>query len=205
MKPANPTAFKTAAAFRAWLAKHHASASELYVRLYKTGARGRGIGYKEALDEALCFGWIDGVRHALDAASFSVRFTPRKPKSAWSAVNIRRYGELLAEGRVRPQGRRAFAARVKSAYSFESRPRALAPAFVRRFRANPRAFRFFAAQAPWYRRTCSFWVMSAKQLETRERRLAVLIERCERGQGVSLLKPKSVPLGAPPGRRVTGS
>jgi uncharacterized protein YdeI (YjbR/CyaY-like superfamily) len=195
MKPARAKAFASPAAFRAWLARHHATTTELFVRCAKVGA-GRGLTYRQALDEALCMGWIDGVRHAWDADSFSVRFTPRKPRSEWSAVNIRRYRELLAEGRVRPPGRRAFESRVKSAYSFESRPRTLAPAFLRRFRTSVRAFRFFEAQPPWYRRTCSFWVMSAKQPETRARRLARLISYSERGLGVPPLKPS-----APPGRR----
>jgi uncharacterized protein YdeI (YjbR/CyaY-like superfamily) len=190
MRPARTTAFASAAAFRAWLLRHHDTAQELYVRCAKVGT-GRGLTYRQALDEALCIGWIDGVRHALDATSFSVRFSPRKPKSAWSAVNIRRYRELDAEGRLRAQGRAAFETGVKSRYSFESRPQALSPAFVRRFRAHPRAWSFFDAQAPWYRRTCSFWVMSAKQPETRERRLARLIALSERGQGVPPLRTKA--------------
>lgn len=196
MKPARTKAFASSEAFRAWLARHHARVPELYVRCAKVGT-GRGLTYRLALDEALCVGWIDGVRHALDATSFSVRFTPRKAGSAWSAVNIRRYKELDAEGRVRPQGRAAFGAGVKSRYSFESRPRALGPAFVRRFRANARAWSFWGAQPPWYRRTCSFWVMSAKRAETRERRLARLIALSERGKGVPPLKTKTVKAGRP--------
>jgi uncharacterized protein YdeI (YjbR/CyaY-like superfamily) len=147
--------------------------------------------YRQALDEALCAGWIDGVRHGLDALTFSVRFTPRKPKSAWSTTNIRRFLELQAEGRVHPAGRRAFEARVKSGYSFESRPRALAPAFLRSFRSHPKAWRFFEEQPPWYRRTSSFWVMSAKKPETRKRRLAVLIAHSERQRGIPPLKGKA--------------
>lgn len=191
-----PRAFAGPGAFRSWLAKNHATVPELYVRCAKV-ATGRGLTYRQALDEALCIGWIDGVRHALDATSFSVRFTPRRPKSAWSAVNIRRYRELDAEGRLRPQGRAAFATGVKSRYSFESRPRALSPAFVRRFRASAGAWSFFAAQPPWYRRTCSFWVMSAKQPETRERRLARLIALSERGEGVPPLKTRAVKAARP--------
>jgi uncharacterized protein YdeI (YjbR/CyaY-like superfamily) len=190
MRPARTTAFASPAAFRAWLAKNHAKVPELFVRCAKTGV-GRGLTYRQALDEALCIGWIDGVRHALDATSFSVRFSPRKAKSAWSTVNLRRYRELDAAGRVRPQGRAAFETGVKSRYSFESRPQALSPAFVRRFRANARAWSFFDAQAPWYRRTCSFWVMSAKQPETRERRLARLIALSDRGEGVPPLRTKA--------------
>jgi uncharacterized protein YdeI (YjbR/CyaY-like superfamily) len=136
-------------------------------------------------------GWIDGVRHGLDTTSFSVRFTPRKPKSAWSTINIKRFLELQSEGRVRSAGRKAFEARVKSQYSFESQPRALAPAYLRTFRSNRRAWAFFETQPPWYRRTSSFWVMSAKKLETRARRLAELILRSERGEGIPLLKAPS--------------
>ena len=124
----------------------------------------------------------------MDATSFSVRFTPRKPRSAWSTVNIKRFQQLQAEGRVQSAGRKAFDARVKSQYSFETRERALAPAYLRSFRSNRQAWAFFDAQPPWYRRTCSFWVMSAKQPETRERRLAGLISRSERGEGIPPLK-----------------
>jgi len=179
--------FAGPAEFRGWLERNQASAAELYVRCSKAKA-GRGLTYRQALDEALCLGWIDGVRHAVDARSFSVRFTPRRPRSAWSAVNVRRFRELQAAGRVRPAGLRAFEARVSSQYSFESRPRGLAPAQLRSFRANPRAWRFFEAQPPWYRRTCGFWVMSAKRPETRARRFAVLLSCSQRGQGIPGLK-----------------
>jgi uncharacterized protein YdeI (YjbR/CyaY-like superfamily) len=180
-------AFAGPAEFRAWLAKNHATATELFARCSKAHVAG-GLTYRQALDEALCLGWIDGVRHSVDATSFSVRFTPRKPRSAWSTINIKRFQELQAEKRVKPAGLLAFETRVKSQYSFESRPRALAPAYLRTFRSNERAWAFFEAQPPWYRRTCSFWVMSAKQPETRARRLGVLVSRSERGEGIPPLK-----------------
>jgi len=186
LSPATAHAFGGPAAFRAWLRAHHSTARELYVRCAKTHV-GAGLTYRQALDEALCSGWIDGVRHALDGDSFSVRFTPRKPKSAWSTVNIRRYRELLAAGRVTLPGRKAFASGVKSEYSFESRVKSLAAPYLRRLRASGRAFAFFQAQPPWYRRTASFWVMSAKREETCERRLAQLIACCERGVSISPL------------------
>jgi uncharacterized protein YdeI (YjbR/CyaY-like superfamily) len=186
---ARPRGFSGPAAFRAWLARHHAAARELFVRCSKAHARA-GLTYREALDEALCMGWIDGVRHGLDEVSFSVRFTPRKPRSAWSRVNIERYRELDAEGRVRPAGQRAFEGGVPSRYSFEARPVALAPACLRRFRSHPRAWRYFGAQPPWYRRTSSFWVMSAKKPQTRERRLATLIAHSQRGETIPLLTRK---------------
>jgi uncharacterized protein YdeI (YjbR/CyaY-like superfamily) len=203
-----PTAFASAAAFRAWLEEHGGDTPELPLRLFKVHARDRGLTYKEALDEALCFGWIDGVRRSLDADSFSVRFTPRKPRSRWSAVNVRRAKELVAEGRMRPPGLAAFEARTadSAGYSFESRPAELPPAFTKRFRANASAWAWFQAQAPWYRRTCAFWVMSAKREETRESRLAALVESSARGIPVPplrALKKKVNSPGRAPTRRGT--
>jgi len=181
-------AFSGPAEFRAWLEEHHDSTTEMLVRCRKVQAGRKGLTYRQALDESLCMGWIDGVRRSVDATSFSVRFSPRKPKSAWSTVNITRFDQLQKEGRVHPAGRAAFQARVKTQYSYENRPQALAPAYVRKFQANQRAWRFFEAQPPWYRRTCAFWVMSAKQPETRERRLAVLIATSGQQKGIPPLK-----------------
>jgi uncharacterized protein YdeI (YjbR/CyaY-like superfamily) len=192
--------FASAAAFGAWLRAHHATAVELFVRCRKVGVDAPGLTYKEALDEALCAGWIDGVRHALDAASFSVRFTPRKKGSAWSAVNVRRYRELEAAGRVRAPGRAAFGAGRRSAYSYETRPQELAPAYRRRFRAERAAWSFFQECPPWYRRTCAYWVMSAKQEETRLRRLELLIACSGRAEGLPALKPPRVPARRPTSR-----
>jgi uncharacterized protein YdeI (YjbR/CyaY-like superfamily) len=180
--------FRGPAAFRAWLEKRRDDRSELLVRCYKTHASHKGLTYRQALDEALCFGWIDGVRRSLDDVSFSVRFTPRKPRSAWSTVNIKRFRELQAEGRVHASGLAAFDVRVKSRYSFETRPVVLAPAYLRRFRANRAAWRFFEEQPPWYRRTSVFWVMSAKREETRARRLALLIAKSEAREAIPPLK-----------------
>jgi len=187
VKDSRARSFATPAEFRRWLEAHPAQA-ELLVRCWKTAASQRGVTYRQALDEALCVGWIDGVRRAVDAESFSVRFTPRRPKSAWSAVNIRRFEELRAEGRVRAPGLRAFEARVQPRYSYENRPRRLAPALAKQFRAHARAWRFFLEQPPWYQRTCAFWVMSAKRPETRDRRLAQLIARSEAQQPIAALK-----------------
>lgn len=143
-----PRAFPGPVEFRAWLERHHATATELFLRCRKAQANGRGLTYREALDEALCLGWIDGVRYRFDATSFSVRFSPRKPKSAWSAVNVARFTELQAEGRLHPAGLAAFQARVKSHYSFESGPRGLAPSFLAKLRANRRAWRFSRGNRP---------------------------------------------------------
>jgi uncharacterized protein YdeI (YjbR/CyaY-like superfamily) len=156
-------------------------------------AKDKGLTYREALDEALCFGWIDGVRRGIDTESFSTRFTPRKPKSTWSAVNIRRASELEAEGRMHRAGSDAFAARDARnfrRYSFESRPRKLAPAYQKKLKANGKAWSFFAAQAPWYQRTSIFWIMDAKQEETRLRRLQELIDRSARGEPIRPLAGK---------------
>lgn len=184
-----PKAFATAAAFRAWLEDHHGTERELIIRLYKTHARSSGLGYSEALDVALCFGWIDGVRRALDADSFTQRFTPRRAGSVWSAVNIKRATELEARGLLHQTGRAAFEARQQGAapYSFESKDVTLAPALVRRFKANRPAWAFYRQQPPGYRRTSTFWVMSAKQDETRGRRLDVLIRCSARGERIPLL------------------
>ena len=149
-----------------------------------------GLTYREALDEALCFGWIDGVRRSVDANSFSTRFTPRKPKSKWSTINIKRATELLAAGRMHLAGKAAFAARGAAAakrYSYESRPAKLEAGLLKKLRANKRAWSFFRAQPPWYQRTSTFWVMEAKREETRERRLAELIARSAKGEPIKLL------------------
>jgi uncharacterized protein YdeI (YjbR/CyaY-like superfamily) len=185
-----PRAFKTAAAFRAWLTAHHDRESELMLRLYKTHARAKGMGYREALDEALCFGWIDGVRRALDEDSFTQRFTPRRARSVWSAVNIKRATELEAAGRMHAAGRAAFGARQKgpAPYSFESGIEALSPALLRVLKANRGAWEFHQAQPPGYRRITAFWIMSAKQEKTRLSRLEVLIGCAARGERIPLLK-----------------
>lgn len=183
-------AFASPEEFRAWLIANHGSVKELLVRCYKSHARDRGLTYRQAVDEALCFGWIDGVRRAVDEDTFSVRFTPRKPKSYWSAVNIRRARELESEGRLHAAGRAVFEGREirkRGRYSFESRPRKLDARSEKLFRANQRAWTFFQAQAPWYRRTSIFWVMEAKREETRVRRLEELIDRSARAQPIKLL------------------
>jgi uncharacterized protein YdeI (YjbR/CyaY-like superfamily) len=176
--------------FRAWLEQHHRTAAELLVRCYKTHAKDKGLTYRQALDEALCFGWIDGVRRAVDDESFSTRFTPRKPKSKWSVVNIKRAKELQAEGRMHSAGEAAFAARdgaTSKRYSYESRPAQLDAGSLKKLRASKRAWAFFQAQPPWYRRTSVFWVMEAKREETRERRLAELIARSAKREPINLL------------------
>ena len=166
--------------FRRWLEKHHTDATELWVGFYKKSSGRPSITWPESVDEALCAGWIDGLRKRVDDESYMIRFTPRKAGSIWSAVNTRRAAELLKEGRMRPAGRAAFEARdpkKTNLYSFEQRQAAaLAPALEKRFKANRAAWTFFQSLPDGYRRTATFWVMSAKQEDTRRRRLDVLIE-----------------------------
>jgi uncharacterized protein YdeI (YjbR/CyaY-like superfamily) len=188
-----PKGFASRARLRAWLVRHHASAAELNLRLFKVHARERGVTYREALDEALCFGWIDGVRRAFDDDSFTQRFSPRRPGSKWSLVNRRRMRELQSAGLVAQPGLAAWRAARKepAGYSFESKPVVLAKKYLSQFAANSKAHAYFQAEAPWYRRTTSFYVMSAKQEETRQRRLERLIACCEREERIGILAGKA--------------
>jgi uncharacterized protein YdeI (YjbR/CyaY-like superfamily) len=171
--------FRTAAELRDWLLTHHDQEAELWLRLRRSGAGGQGVTYPEALDQALCFGWIDGVRQPVDARSYLVRFSPRTRSSIWSKVNLAHYRRLTRLGLVAEAGRRAFAGRNPARsglYSFENRPRVLPPAMRKRFQASPAAWGFFSGLAPSYRRTAIFWVTSARKPATRDRRLQRLIE-----------------------------
>lgn len=175
----DPLFFKTPGEFRRWLTKNHASHRELWLGMYKKASGKRGITYKEALDEALCFGWIDGVRKSFDDESFVQRFTPRKAKSYWSAVNSRRAKELIAEKRMAPAGLAAFEARDASAtarYSFERAEPAFDRAQLRQFKANKAAWTYFEAQPAGYRRLMTFYVTSARKAETQAQRLERLIQ-----------------------------
>jgi uncharacterized protein YdeI (YjbR/CyaY-like superfamily) len=189
-----PTFFATPADFRAWLERHHESHSELIVGFHKRGSGRPSITWPEAVDQALCFGWIDGVRRRIDDASYRIRFTPRKARSTWSAVNIRRMKELVEEGLVAPAGLAAFERRAEdrsAIYSYEQRKAArLERDQERRLRADERALVFFEAQPPSYRRAAIHWVTSAKKPETRERRLAQLIECSAGGEPVPPLRPR---------------
>jgi uncharacterized protein YdeI (YjbR/CyaY-like superfamily) len=183
--------FASAAEFRAWLERNHESATELWVGYYKKGTGKQSITYPEAVDQALCFGWIDGVRRGVDGERFANRFTPRKPRSNWSAVNIKRVGELMEMGLMRPAGIAAFEKRDQAkspAYSFEQGSPGFGAELEATFRANAPAWAFFESQAPWYRRTATWWVVSAKREETRRRRLATLIEDSARGERIALVR-----------------
>ena len=191
MQP-DPTAkfFRTPAEFRRWLERHHASEPQLWVGFYKKDSGKGGMGYAQAVDEALCFGWIDGLVRGRDAESYMQRFTPRKAKSTWSAVNLKKVEDLTRAGRMAPAGIQAHASRDAKRtglYSFENRHVELSPAFTKRFRADKAAWKFFEVQPPGYRRIAAFWVMSAKKEETRERRLARLMEDSSAGMRIASL------------------
>jgi uncharacterized protein YdeI (YjbR/CyaY-like superfamily) len=181
--PLKPHFFPSPSAWRAWLEEHYSETDELWVGLYKRDSRRPSITWPEAVDGALCFGWIDGVRKSVDAISYKIRFTPRKPRSVWSAVNVRRATELSSAGLMHAAGLAAFEKRQgnrSGIYSYEQRKSAKLPvAYERRFRAHKTAWTFFRAQAPWYQRICSFWIISAKKEETRLKRLAILIRDSE--------------------------
>lgn len=192
MTPSPHASFRHQAAFRSWLEKHHASKDELVVRLFKAHASDMGLGYAEALDEALCFGWIDGVRRSLDAVSYTIRFTPRRRRSIWSLVNVRHVERLTRAGRMSGAGLAAFEAREASRtgiYSFEQRPTEFAPEYLKRFQAERKAWEYFHSRAGYYKRTSTFWVMSAKREETRVKRLGVLIDCSARGEPIPQLRP----------------
>jgi uncharacterized protein YdeI (YjbR/CyaY-like superfamily) len=184
--------FATPDKWRRWLEKNHARATEVWVGFHRKGSGTASITWPEAVDEALCFGWIDGLRKSIDETRYTNRFTPRKKGSNWSHVNIARVAALTKEGRMQPPGIAAFEARVagkSGVYSFEQRQTAtLGDDFERQFRANAKAWAFFESQAPSYRRTATFWVMSAKQEATRERRLASLIADSAAGRRVRPLR-----------------
>lgn len=186
-----PTFFATPAEFRAWLEGHHETAGELWVGFYKKGSGRPSITWPESVDEALCFGWIDGVRKGIDETSYAIRFTPRRPRSIWSAVNVKRVGELTELGRMRPAGLAAFAGRAEErsgVYAYEQGDAAaLDAADEGQFRANARAWEFFQGQAAWYRRAAIWWVVSAKRKETRRKRLATLIADSEQGRTIRQL------------------
>jgi uncharacterized protein YdeI (YjbR/CyaY-like superfamily) len=183
-----PTTFERAEDFRAWLEQHHDSEPELWVGYHKKHSRKASVTWPESVDEALCFGWIDGIRKSIDAERYMIRFTPRRARSVWSAVNIARVAVLTEAGRMRPAGLEAFEARREDRsgiYSYEQRDRAkLEPGFEKRFRAKKRAWASFEAMPKSYRQAAIRWVMTAKKEGTRERRLAALIESSAVGQTI---------------------
>ena len=183
----DPAFFATNEAFRGWLERHHDSARELLVGFWKKGSGRASIDWPQARDQALCFGWIDGIRKSLGPDSYTIRFTPRRPGSVWSRVNIVRFHLLRAEGATTPAGERAFAAAKedRSHYSYESGPRELADEETAQFRANPAAWADWQSRPPGYRKLALHWVTSAKRPETRARRLAALIEESAAGRKIA--------------------
>jgi len=174
-----PTFFITPAEFRRWLQKHHASAAELLVGFHKTSSGTPSITWPESVDEALCFGWIDGVRTRIDDVSYTIRFTPRRPSSIWSAVNMRRAQALIKTKRMTAAGRKAFEVRRENrsgVYSYEKRPQSLIEPYAGMLAKNAAAREFFARQPPSYQRAAIWWVISAKQEDTRLQRARTLIE-----------------------------
>ena len=181
------TIFPNAAAFRAWLEANHDRADELWIGYYKKGVAKRAMTYPEAVDEALCFGWIDGKARRIDDEVTGQRFTPRRKSSNWSAINIAKIATLSAAGRMHPAGLRAFEARDRqkdASYSYEQAPASLPPEWEERFTSDAAAWAAWQAETPSYRRTATHWVISAKRPETRERRIATLIADSAAGRRV---------------------
>ena len=193
MRAEDCTFFESRAAFRGWLEANHDRVNVLEIGFYKQGSGRASVTYLEALEEALCFGWIDGVRHKRDQVSYTQRFTPRRAGSSWSAVNVRRVESLMAQGLMHESGLRAFNERDSAAPRPEDRIDSLPPEYLARLQASAEAWRYFSSQAPWYQRTCALWVMDAKREETRLRRLETLIADSEGGRRIG-------PLARPGGR-----
>ena len=187
-----PKFFKTPAEFRKWFETDHALASELWVGFYKKDSGKPSITWPESVDQALCFGWIDGIRKSIDDTSYMIRFTPRKARSIWSAVNIKRAAELIEQGLMRPAGLKAFTAREENRsgiYSYEQRSPELPAQYRKILNKNSRAMKFFDAQSPSYRKAANWWVQSAKKEETRLTRLAKLIEHSGKGERIPQFTP----------------
>ena len=171
--------FKSSAHFRVWLEANHGTAQELWVGFYKKDSGHPSITWPESVDQALCFGWIDGVRKSIDEVSYKIRFSPRKPRSIWSLVNINRATELAAQGLMMPAGKKAFDQRTlnrSGIYSYEQRPKELPDPYRATLKQNKAAWDFFEAQPPSYRRMVTWWIISAKKEETKFKRLERLIK-----------------------------
>ncbi len=183
-----PKFFATPEKFRAWLEKNHATETELLVGFYKRDSGKPSITWPESVDEALCVGWIDGIRRTIDDDAYTIRFTPRTRKSKWSAVNIKRVGELTKLGRMKAAGLAVFVKRDESqseGYSYERKEAQLDAAMEKKFRANKTAWAFWEAQPPYYRRMLSWWIISAKREETRAKRLELLIAASAEGRRIT--------------------
>lgn len=180
-----PEFFQTPADFGTWLEKNHATAIELWVGFYKKDSGKPSITWPESVDQALCFGWIDGIRKGVDEISYQIRFTPRRRGSIWSAINIKRAKELVRQKQMRPTGLKAFAARIENKseiYSYEQRSAGLSEPYAKLLKKNKAAWNFFENQPPSYRKMIGWWIISAKKEETRMARLAKLISESAKGK-----------------------
>ncbi|OLB87745.1 MAG: bacteriocin-protection protein [Chloroflexi bacterium] len=189
-RPENVVFFATPAELRAWFEANHDTAKELWLGYHKKRSGRPSVTWPEVVDQELCFGWIDSVRYSLSDDRSAQRITPRRKRSVWSAVNIRRFGELDKLGLVHPSGHAAFDARDEARsriYAYENRSAGFDQAREAEFRRHRTAWKFFESQAPWYRRTATYWVMSAKREETRDRRLKVLIDQSKNGERIGPL------------------
>jgi uncharacterized protein YdeI (YjbR/CyaY-like superfamily) len=183
--------FKTQADLRKWFEKNHAKLTEQWIGFYKRSSGKPSITWPESVDEALCFGWIDGLRKTIDDEAYKIRFSPRRKTSIWSAVNIKRAKELIELGMMQPEGIAKFEERDEARanrYAYEQKNVAFDPAFVAKFKKDKKAWKFFESQPPWYRRVATHYVMSAKQEATRLRRLDILIADSTAGQRIGILK-----------------
>jgi uncharacterized protein YdeI (YjbR/CyaY-like superfamily) len=181
----NPKFFASQDRFREWLEKNHETASELLVGFWKVGSGKPSMTWSESVDQALCFGWIDGVRRSLGEEAYTIRFTPRRYKSVWSKINIDKVERLKTAGLMRPAGMAAYDKKQDHRaviYAYENRPREFEPEFEKKFKKSKQAWEFFKSQAPSYRRTMIYWVTSAKQESTRLARLEKLIAGCKEGK-----------------------
>jgi uncharacterized protein YdeI (YjbR/CyaY-like superfamily) len=188
-----PTFFRTPAAFRQWLMKHHATSAELLVGFYKKHSGKPSITWPESVDEALCFGWIDGVRKSIDDVGYTIRFSPRRSGSIWSGVNIKRARALIEQGRMQPAGLKAYEARRENRsgiYSYEQRTAELEEPYKQLLKNDKVAWSFFHGQPPSYRKAVSWWIISAKKEETRLKRLAKLTAYSAQGQRLPELIPR---------------
>lgn len=195
-EPPEPIFFASPAEWRAWLAEHYASAAEVLVGFHKKATGRQGMSWSQAVDEALCFGWIDGIVRRIDDERHCQRFTPRRASSNWSSVNIEKVAKLTAEGRMAPAGLAAFERRADDrsrVYAFEQTGVELPPEFEARLRRNLTAHRYWQSCSPGYRRVATWWVISAKRAETRERRLATLIEDSAAGRLIKSQRPPARP------------
>jgi len=191
----DPRYFPSPVAFRAWLEAHHADAAELWVGYHKRATGTPSLTWPESVDEALCVGWIDGLRRSVDAERYAIRFTPRRPGSNWSRVNLTRVKALTAEGRMRPAGIAAYEARTPEAEQprLEERPEALPEPYASAFRERDEvAWALFQAQSTAYRRTAVGWILAAKREETRLRRLEEIVAASAAGQRWILGAPKGM-------------